>query len=140
MRWLPLALAFFAWAAAQDDSPVIDEDTVGILSHIDIGLTLSEDCVGPALLECLPHVEIIDLSQFRWCQQNEDIGDCSIDYAYTVPYVTTDQTDAIERELREHWEWYWLEVIHIYNDHIWELPLCIHLLAVCPDPVVARAK
>jgi hypothetical protein len=82
----------------------------------------------------LPHVEIIDISQFRYCQENEDIGDCTQTYAYRVPYITTTQSEAIEDDLEQHWEWYWHEVIRVYSKHIWEFPFCINLLAVCPDP------
>jgi hypothetical protein len=113
---------------------VIDDDTVGILSYVDINLTASSECVGVEFTECLPHVEIIDLSQFRYCQENEDPGDCSETYAYRVPYITTTQSEAIEDELKQHWRWYYFEVIRVYNKHIWEFPFCINLLAICPDP------
>lgn len=128
-KWIFL-LVILTVARAQ----VIDDDTVGILSYVDINLTASSECVDADFAECLPHVEIIDMSQFRYCQENEDIGDCSEVYAYRVPYITTTQSEAIEDELEQHWEWYYLEVIRVYNKHIWEFPFCINLLALCPDP------
>jgi hypothetical protein len=131
---LVIASLLLAFATAQEENPVIDEDTVGILSYVDINFTASSECVGANFAECLPHIEIIDMSQFRYCQENEDIGDCSETYAYRVPYITTTQSEAIEDELKQHWRWYYLEVIRVYNKHIWEFPFCINLLAVCPDP------
>jgi hypothetical protein len=113
---------------------VIGDNTVGILSYVDINLTASNDCVDTDFTECLPHVEIIDLSQFQYCQENEDIGDCSETYAYRVPYITTTQSQAVEDELEQHWQWYYHEVIRVYNKHIWEFPFCVNVLAVCPDP------
>jgi hypothetical protein len=132
MKWLILSIFLLRFTLAQP-SPVIDDDTVGVVSYIDTSFAASEECLN-APVDCLPHIEVIDLSQFTYCQDNEDIGDCSQDYAYRVPYITTTQTEAIEKELEEHWQWYYREVIRIYNKHIWEFPFCINLLAVCPDP------
>jgi hypothetical protein len=126
-------LLLFASVAVAQESSVIDDDTVGIVSYIDTTLNPSGECVNN-LVDCLPHIEVIDLSQFRYCQENEDIGDCSENYAYRVPYITTTQSEAIEEELQEHWRWHDREVIRIYNEEIWEFPFCINLAAICPDP------
>jgi hypothetical protein len=131
MKTLTLLLFLFGAAVAQE-SPVIDENTVGIVSYIDTTLTASSDCVD-GLFDCLPHIEVIDMSQFMYCQENEDIGDCSQTYAYRVPYITTTQTEAIEDELEQHWRWYDREVIRTYRKETWKLPLCVNLLAICPD-------
>lgn len=131
---LVVASLLLAFATAQEESPAVDENTVGIVGYIDINFTASSECVDADSAECLPHVEIIDMSQFRYCQENEDIDDCPQAYAYRVPYITTVQSEAIEDELKQHWRWYYLEVIRVYNRHIWEFPFCVNLLAVCPDP------
>lgn len=122
------------WGVAQEGAaPVISEDTVGILSYIDADITVSADCVGEDLIACMPHIEVIDLSQYEACQESE--GEvCAQEYAYRVPYITVQQSERIEEELQKHWDWYWWEVIHVYNDHIWTLPLCINFAAICPDP------
>jgi hypothetical protein len=127
-------LFFVAIMLAMTRAQVIDDNTVGILSYVDINFTASSECVAADFAECLPHVEIIDMSQFRYCQENEDIGDCTQTYAYRVPYITTTQSEAIEDELKQHWRWYYREVISVYNKHIWEFPFCVNLLAICPDP------
>jgi hypothetical protein len=132
MKWL-LVVALYATFALAQSPPVIDENTVGIVSYIDTTLNPSSRCANE-LIDCLPHIEVIDLSQFTYCQDNEDIGDCTETYAYRVPYITTTQTEAIEKELKEHWQWYDREVIRIYNKEIWKLPFCINLAAICPDP------
>ena len=63
--WIIL-LSLLMWGAAQEgDVPVISEDTVGILSYIDANVTVNESCVGEDLVACLPHVEVIDLSQYE---------------------------------------------------------------------------
>lgn len=132
MKWL-IAVAFGATFALPQSPHVIDEDTIGIISYIDTTLNPSSECADK-LVDCLPHIEVIDLSQFSYCQENEDIGDCTEHYAYRVPYITTTQTEAIEEELKEHWKWYDREVIRIYKREIWQLPFCINLAAICPDP------
>ncbi len=128
-----LFLLLLISAVTAQESPVIDDDTIGIVSYVDTTLNPSGECID-SLIDCLPHIEVIDLSQFSYCQENEDIGDCSETYAYRVPYITTTQTEAIEDELKEHWRWYDREVIRTYRKEIWKLPLCVNLLAVCPDP------
>jgi hypothetical protein len=132
MKWLVISVFLVPFTLAQP-APVIGDDTVGIVSYIDTTITASSECVDE-LIDCLPHIEVIDLSQFTYCQEHEDIGDCSETYAYRVPYITTTQTEAIEKELEEHWRWYDREVIRIYNEEIWEFPFCINLVAICPDP------
>ncbi len=131
MKWLVSFVFVVTFTLAQ--SPVIDEDTIGIVSYIDTTIAVAGDCLEQPT-DCLPHIEVIDLSQFTYCQDNEDIGDCSENYAYRVPYITTTQTEAIEKELEQHWQWYDREVIRIYNEEIWKLPFCINLAAICPDP------
>jgi hypothetical protein len=132
MKSVVMLLLFCALVAAQE-SPIIDDDTVGIVSYIDTTLPSDEGCLEQPL-DCLPHIEVIDLSQFMYCQENEDIGDCTQNYAYRVPYITTTQSEAIEEELKEHWKWYDREVIRTYRKEIWKLPLCVNLAAICPDP------
>ena len=129
-------LVFFVLSvsfALTQSSPAIDDDTIGIVSYIDTSFAVGGDCLDTPIY-CLPHIEVIDLSQFTYCQENEDIGDCSENYAYRVPYITTIQSDAVEKDLQEHWRWYDREVIRTYNEAIWEFPPCVNLFAICPDP------
>ncbi len=132
MKWL-FRFIFIASFALGQSSPAIDEDTIGIVSYIDTSFAVKDECLDTPV-DCLPHIEVIDLSQFTYCKQNEDIGDCTENYAYRVPYITTSQSEAVEKELQKHWRWYDREVIRTYNEAIWEFPPCVNLLAICPDP------
>ena len=65
---------FVVLLLAGAQAQMIDDDTVGVLSYVDINLTASSECIDTEFIDCLPHVEIIDMSQFSYCQENEDIG------------------------------------------------------------------
>lgn len=86
-----IALLLPAFTFAEED-----EEFVGMLSYI--GSTLEVDTSDP--FRSLPYVEVIDLSQFRACE-NKASSDCQ--YEYPIPYVLEDEARALERDLSKAW-------------------------------------
>ena len=93
MRALTVVLVLLLSAALTKGA---DEEVVGVLSYI--GSTLEVDTSNPA--RSLPHVEVIDLSQFEACEDKAS-PDCR--YEYPIPYVLEDEAKALERDLSKAW-------------------------------------
>jgi len=92
--WLLVLALLSALALAEDDSA-----PVGIVSYIGDSLEFDTDADDPRA--AVPHIEVVDLSQYTSCRDQGFPSDCK--FEYPVPYVLESEAKKLERALSEAW-------------------------------------
>ena len=112
---------------------------VGLLSSIDVywGSVGDAATYSRCLLEesdkyrCGANIEVIDLSSFKLC---DNANECSIDYAYHVPFVPAQLTNNMDLELARLDIEFKTKLQEILQEEINKRGDCIPIICVDPSP------
>ena len=88
--WFFVLFALTALAAAESSDP-----PVGVVSYI--GDSMEFDTAAEDPRAALPHIEVVDLSEFTSCRDQGFPSDCK--FEYPVPFVTEQEALKLERAL-----------------------------------------
>ncbi|ADR37800.1 hypothetical protein Ocepr_2352 (plasmid) [Oceanithermus profundus DSM 14977] len=101
--WFFILVLLGVLAAAEDsDAPV------GLVSYIGDSLEFDTDAEDPRA--SLPHIEVVDLSEYTACRDQGFPSDCK--FEYPIPYVPEGEAEKLERALSEAWARYDARVAH----------------------------
>lgn len=101
--WFFVLFALTALAAAESGDP-----PVGVVSYI--GDSMEFDTAAEDPRAALPHIEVVDLSEFTSCRDQGFPSDCK--FEYPVPFVTEQEALKLERALSEAWARFDARVAH----------------------------
>lgn len=128
------AVALLLLLIVQTIAQEITDDTVGIVSFIDIyidpnSIADSVKCLSEGDLDlkraCFPNTEVIHVPTFEKCIKDVgNLADCKEDPVYQVPFITEKTKNEMDKDIDKAWAKFVDKVLQEVGDEIVKFPPC----------------